>query len=108
MKNKCQFQWKPRPGQWILSIDFSEIKSKSVTQVLSLLEQMGYEPQLRYLETEQGVKLYALLKDEQYDPSQPIPDDHYEELMALYEAFQPEDMAIGSARGLPVKSPVAA
>ncbi len=104
--NKCQIQLQPKPGQWLLYIDFSEIKSRSVTQTLTLLEQMGYVPQLRYLETEQVLNLYALLKDEQHDPTQPINDRHgFDELMALYDALQPEDMAIRSSRGLPVKAP---
>ena len=52
------------------------------------LEQMGYNPQLRYLETEQGIQLYTLLQDEQHDPTQPIPDEYgFDELMALDEAF---------------------
>jgi hypothetical protein len=102
--NKYQLQWKPKPGQWLFYIDFSEIQSKSVTEVLALVEEMGYEPQLRYLETEQGLKLYALLKDQQFDPSQSIPDDYgIDELVALYEAFPNEDLAIRSSRGLPIK-----
>lgn len=107
--NRCQIQLQPRPGQWLLYIDLFEIKSRSVTDTLTLLEQMGYMPQLRYLETERGLNLYALLKDEQHDPTQPINDEYgFDELMALYNALQPEDMAIRSSRGLPVKVTVAA
>ncbi|MBW4622051.1 MAG: hypothetical protein KME17_22190 [Cyanosarcina radialis HA8281-LM2] len=107
--SKYQLQLKPNPGQWLLYVDLEEIKSKSVIQVLTLLEQMGYDPQLRYLETDRGVKLYALLKEEQHEPTQSISDEHgFGELIALYEAFKDEDMAIRSSRGLPIKAPVTA
>jgi hypothetical protein len=104
--NKYQLQRIPRPGQFLLYIDLSEIASHSVAETLNRLEQMGYEPQLRYLETQNGLRLYALLHDEQLDPTQPIPD-HYRmgERLALYEAFPSEDMAIYCPRGLPKQDP---
>lgn len=96
-----KLQWKPRPGQLLLYIDFSEIKQRSIEATLQILKELSYEPELRYSEREGQVKLYALLKDEQHDPSVPIPDEYLEdELEALYERLLPDDLAIRCARGL--------
>lgn len=111
--NQYQLQWRPKPGQLLLYIDFSEIKQRSIGETLTLLEQLGYQPQLRYLESQDSegktiVKLYALLKDEQHEPTVQIPEDYLEsELEALYEAIQPDDLAIRCPRGLLLKKPAA-
>ena len=100
--NKYRLQIIPKPGQFLMYVDLSAIASRSVDETLNLLEQMGYEPQLRYQETQAGLRLYALLRDEQLDPTQSIDDHHrLEERLALYEAFPGEDMAIYCPRGLP-------
>ena len=97
-----KLQWKPKPGQLLLYIDFSAIKQRSIEATLQILKELSYEPELRYSEREGQVKLYALLKDEQHDPSVPIPEEYMEEeLGALYERLVPDDLAIRCARGLP-------
>jgi hypothetical protein len=58
-----------------LGVDLSEAEHPS--QVLALLEKSGYEPQLRYLELQTGLHLFALLKEEQHNPTQMISDDYW-------------------------------
>jgi hypothetical protein len=108
-RNKAMSEFKLvtqlKPGQWLLYIDLSDLHSKSVAEAIALLQEMGYDPQLRYLETGEAVKLCALLREEQHNPTQSIPDEYrFDELMALYEAFQPEDMAIQVLQGTPAIS----
>jgi len=54
-----------RPGQVVLLVDLSELPQPS--QTLALLPSLGYNPQLRYLETQTGLHVVAVLKDEQID-----------------------------------------
>jgi len=63
-----------KPGQIVLGIDLSEVEHPS--QVLALVEQQGYEPQLRYLELKIGLHIFAILKDEQHDPMTMIDEDY--------------------------------
>ncbi len=63
-----------KPGQIILGVDLS--KTQRSSQALSLLTQLGYEPQLRYLELKTGLHVFAILKDEQYDPNLMIDDEY--------------------------------
>jgi hypothetical protein len=86
------------------------VQSRSKAETLTLLEQLGYEPQLRYLETNAGeLQLYALLRDEQHDPTLPIAE-HYllDERIALFESFPGEETAIYSLRGLPKQQTIPA
>lgn len=95
------------PGQCMLCVKLSDIKSRSTSEVLNLLEQMGYQPELRYDETKVGLKLYALLKFDQLDPTKQIPDEHMDaEFVRLCEVFPGEDMAVRYLRGNPVEVPV--
>ena len=52
-----------KPGQVVLLVDLSELTQPS--QTLALLPSLGYNPQLRYLETQSGLHVVAVLKDEQ-------------------------------------------
>jgi hypothetical protein len=63
-----------KPGQIILGVDLSETERSS--QVLDLLTELGYEPQLRYLELRTGLHVFAVLKDEQHDPNVMIDDEY--------------------------------
>ncbi|UIE36022.1 hypothetical protein [Leptodesmis sichuanensis] len=88
-----------RPGQIILGIDLSEVEHPS--QVLSLVEHLGYDPQLRYLELNIGLHILAVLKDEQHDPMVMIDDDY---LMDEWEALTGQitpSTAVRLWRGLP-------
>lgn len=96
-------------GQRIVYIDFSEIKSRSVAETLKLVEELDYYPQLRYLETPNGIQLYALLRFEQLDPNEPIPEDHWvDDVMKLCEQFPNEPLAVRYSLGVPQKSEVMA
>jgi len=88
-----------RPGQIILGIDLSEVEHPS--EVLALVEQQGYEPQLRYLELKIGLHIFAVLKDEQHEPTVMI-DDAYlmDEWEALGRQITPST-AVRLWRGLP-------
>lgn len=63
-----------KPGQIILGVDLSETERSS--QVLNLLTELGYEPDLRYLELKTGLHVFAVLKDEQHDPNVMISDEY--------------------------------
>ena len=63
-----------KPGQIILGVDLSETERSS--QVLDLLTELGYEPQLRYLELRTGLHVFALLKDEQHEPNVMIDQEY--------------------------------
>jgi hypothetical protein len=96
-------------GQCMLCVKLSDIHSRTVSETLALLEQMGYQPELRYDETKVGVMLYALLKFDQLDPTQPIPDEHRDaEFVRLCEAFPGEDTAVRYLRGKPVDVAISA
>jgi hypothetical protein len=104
--NRCEMQQIPKVGQILWYIDLSQIRSRSVSQTLELLESLGHQPQLRYQETKQGLKLFALLKDEQTDSGVVIEDEYLvDQRLVLYEALPGEDMAIHFACGLPVPLP---
>lgn len=100
----------PKPGEVFLAINLSAVENMTVAETLNLLEQMGYNPQLRYRQAKDGnVSLYALLKHEHVEPEMLINLDYLgDELDALAEVIQPAD-AITSPRGLsPAKKPVTA
>lgn len=71
-----------KPGHIILGIDLSEAEHPS--QVLDLISESGYEPELRYLELKTGIHVFALLKHEEHSPDTLI-DDEY--LMDEWEAL---------------------
>lgn len=62
-----------KPGQVLLLVDLSELTQPS--QTLGLLSSLGYDPQLRYLETPTGLHVVAVLKDEQTDPTSPSDEE---------------------------------
>jgi hypothetical protein len=92
----------PQPGQLVMYVELSMMKHLTVAQTLQRLEQMGYTPQLRYLELADGIHLFAVLRDEQHNPMEQI-DSHYraDEVIALFEAFPGDEMAIHMATGSP-------
>ena len=109
MSDNYRMQIVPKPGQIIVSIELTALQKHSIEEALAIVGQLGYEPQLRYLESKAGLSLYALLLHEQHDPSGAI-DDAYrvDETIALFEALPGDDMAIHSSRGVPSREPVAA
>lgn len=88
-----------KPGQIILGVDLSE--TERCSQVLDLLTELGYEPQLRYLELKTGLHVFALLKDEQHDPTVMIDDEYLmDEWEALVNQITPSK-AVRLWRGYP-------
>jgi hypothetical protein len=103
-KQQYRLEQIPKSGQLLMYVELTAIKGKSISESLALLEAMGYEPQLRYLDLNDGLHLYALLRDEQLDPAQLI-DDNYrlDERIALFEAFPGDEMVVHCATGLPAR-----
>jgi hypothetical protein len=94
-----------RAGQIILGIDLSEVEHPS--QALALVEVLGYDPQLRYLELNIGLHIFAVLKDEQHSPAVMIDDEYLiDEWESLAEQINPST-AVRLWRGLS-KAPNAA
>lgn len=93
------------PGQIVLGVDLSEVQHPSET--LTLLTSLGFTPQLRYVEFTVGLHVFALLKEEQHDPTQAIDDDY---LMAEWEALvaQINPDAVHLWRGAPRRALAAA
>lgn len=100
---------KPGPGQVLLYVVLSEVENMTISETLTLLVEMGYQPELRYRQwaDEKGAlqtSLYAVLKDEQHDPTLEIDSEYLvEELETLWNHIQP-DLAVRCPRGLPKKS----
>ncbi len=95
-----------KPGQVVLLVDLSELPQPS--QTLTLLSSLGYSPQLRYLETQTGLHVVAVLKDEQLDTPHSIDEealfDEWETLALRITPDQP-NQAVRLWRG---RSPSAA
>ncbi len=96
-----RFNTIPKPGQVLLYIDFSSLTTRSIADALILLKEMGYKPDLRYSQAEnESIKLYAVLKDEQFNSEMPR-DYLSDEWEKLVEAFLPDDMAVRTPRSSP-------
>ena len=79
-----------KPGQVILLVDLSELPQPS--QTLQLLSELGYTPQLRYLETQTGLHVVAVLKDEQINTAHPSDEEAlFDEWEALALRITPEN-----------------
>ncbi|MDY7015151.1 MAG: hypothetical protein SVX43_16455 [Cyanobacteriota bacterium] len=74
-----------KPGQIILAIDLTQIKSP--TKVLSAIEGLGYSPKLRLVEYASGVHALAILKDEKHQSS--MPEDYLEDEWMKLQEFMP-------------------
>jgi hypothetical protein len=101
LKMITRFNTIPKPGQVLLYIDFSSLTTRSIADALILLKEMGYKPDLRYSQAEnESIKLYAVLKDEQFNSEMPR-DYLSDEWEKLVEAFLPDDMAVRTPRSSP-------
>jgi hypothetical protein len=91
----------PQPGEVFLAVELTAVTNMTVTETLNLLQNMGYNPTLRYRQFKDGkVSVYALLKHEHVNPETLQNTDYLgEELDALAEIIQPTD-AITSPRGI--------
>jgi ribosomal protein S10 len=98
-----QMQVTPRPGEALLYVELTAVQNRSVDETLQLLIEMGYSPQLRYLQwaaDPNRVSLFALLRQSPYDPE--IQGDNYliDEFHRLCGVIQPE-IAVSSPRAVP-------
>ncbi|MBG1265664.1 acyl carrier protein [Nostoc sp. WHI] len=91
----------PKPGEVFLAVELTAVENMTVVQTLKLLEDMGYNPTLRYRQIPDGrICVYALLRHENVDPEILQNSDYLgEQLDALAEVIQPAD-AITSPRGI--------
>jgi hypothetical protein len=95
-------------GQCMLCVNLSELKAHSVAQALIILEEIGFQPELRYDQNFVGTELYALLRYDQLDPTKPISDEHLGwDFDKLCKAFPGETFALRCLQGSPVSLPVA-
>jgi hypothetical protein len=60
----------PKPGYCTVYISLSELKTLSVTNTISMLLEMGYNPQIRYYENENGLFWCLLLREGPYKESE--------------------------------------
>lgn len=104
----------PKPGEVFLYVCLSEVKNMTVAETLTLLQEMGYSPELRYRQSKEDgkVSLYALLKHEQHAADFFIDSDHDSDHMAdeweaLVMRIEP-DLAVRCPHGVPRREPIAA
>lgn len=99
----------PKIGEVFLAVELTAVQNMTVAETLKSLEDMGYNPTLRYRQFLDGISVYALLKHEHIEPEILQNSDYLgEELDALAEVIQPTS-AITSPRGIrSVKAPVPA
>lgn len=91
----------PKLGEVFLAVELTAVQNMTVAQTLKLLEDMGYNPSLRYRQFSDGrVCIYALLKHDFVDPEILQNSDYLGvQLDALAEVIKPTD-AITSPRGI--------
>lgn len=100
----------PQSGEVFLAVDLTAVTNMTCAETLKLLQDMGYNPTLRYRQSKEGkVSVYALLKHEHVSPEILQNTDYLgQELDTLAEVIQPAD-AITSPRGIvSAKKPVTA
>jgi hypothetical protein len=94
--NHLQLPLIPKPGEVWLTLELTAI-SQSIDEALIILKDLGYEPELRYRQSDR-LRLFALLKHEHDVPSQVLRNDYLGDHMdRLAEIFEPS--AIASPRG---------
>lgn len=67
MQQSFQMDVVPKPGQAILYVRLSDVENLTIAECLSLLQSLGYSPDLRYSQwatDPRQVTLYAFLKEE--------------------------------------------
>jgi len=83
----------PKLGQAILYVRLSDVENLTITETLSLLEDLGYSPELRYsqwVSDPRQVTLYAFLKEESLPYGSTGEDSRLnDEYWALTEKIQP-------------------
>ena len=94
---RYEIGWPP-VGYAYLYLDLGLLKNMTHREALAKLESMGYEPNLRYQETTNGLTVCALLKVVKLDDPT-SPDNPFEDVLEnLYITF---DGAIRSPSGRP-------
>jgi len=67
MQQTFQMNVVPKPGQAILYVRLSDVENLTIDDTLSLLQSLGYSPELRYSQwvaDPKHITLYAFLKEE--------------------------------------------
>jgi hypothetical protein len=72
-----------KAGQILLLVDLTQ--TPQPIEALTLIQSMGYAPQLKFCIFSTGLHVIAVLKEEQFDPRQAIDDDY---LMAEWSALR--------------------
>jgi hypothetical protein len=103
----------PKPGEVLLFVELSRVENMTIAECLTMLELMGYQPELRYrqwndADSIQHVGLFALLKREICDPQMLVNSDYMiEEWSELAQLIKPST-AVCCPRGLPKRVAIAA
>ncbi|MDX2242049.1 MAG: hypothetical protein NW224_15290 [Leptolyngbyaceae cyanobacterium bins.302] len=92
-----------KPNCVLLGVDLSEVKEAS--QVLAVLVEQGYQPEIRYLQLKIGLHVFAVLKDEPYvsDGQYESLQDEWEELCSQISPIAPNKV-VRLWRGLPTNA----
>lgn len=91
MPNSYEMPFRPRPGQVLFYVEIG--RTQDPMQSLKVIEDLGYQPQLRFCSFPSGQKvLCALLLYEQHDPEVLI-DENYlsEQHEVLWDRFLPQE-----------------
>jgi hypothetical protein len=103
----------PKPGEVLLFVELSRVENMTIAQCLTMLELMGYKPELRYRQWQDAagiehIGLFALLRHEICDPQMLIDSDYMlEEWSAIAQQIKPST-AVCCPRGLPRRTAIAA
>jgi hypothetical protein len=90
-----------KAGQILLLVDLTQ--TPKPLEALTLMQSMGYEPQLSFCIFSTGLHIIAVLKNEQFDPHQAIDDEYLmDEWLALGQSLNPD--AVKLWRGHPKSS----
>lgn len=76
-----------KSGQIVLAVDLSV--AGNADEVLSAIERLGYQPEIRHVAYPLGIHVLAFLKDEQHDTT--VSDDYLlEEWQQVQEQINPD------------------
>jgi hypothetical protein len=84
-----------KTGQVILLVDLTT--SGNSDETIVILEQLGYDPEIRHVSYKSGVHVVAVVKDEQHDN---LPSDDYliDEWMQLRSLIVPDAVHLWSGQ----------
>lgn len=93
---------RPKPGQFLLFVDLGEIESHSLAERLRKLEELDFYIDVEYEYCEDGIRLYALLINDEFRADHRIPDDYrLEDRLRVFQAFEGEEDLVYCRMGKP-------